>query len=83
MEIMTEFLIEHRRELGITQIELTDNSRYRCPDHRQSSIILEKSRQLEGEDPYYMQFGYYPKYLGSRNKLVDNKHRMSRLMIWV
>jgi hypothetical protein len=80
VEVMTEFLISHHKELGINRIELTDNAHYRCPSDRHLSIHLEKSRQLEGYDPYYTQFGYHPKYRGSQQKLEYNKQKMSKIM---
>lgn len=80
VEIMTQFLIEHQQELGIDTIELIDNAHYRCPNNRQLSIQLEKSRQLEGDDPYYMQFGYRPKYQKSSRKLWYNKNKMSQIL---
>lgn len=79
IDVMTQYLIEHQQELGINRIELTDNAHYRCPQQRHLSIHLEKSRQLEGDDPYYMQFGYHPKYSGSSRKLINNKQRMLRI----
>lgn len=79
VEVITHFLIEHHVELGINRIELVDNAHYRCPRNRQSSIQLEKSRQLEGEYPYYMQFGYQPKDKSSRDQLVRNRQIMSRI----
>ena len=80
VSVMTQFLIEHHQQLGITQIELVDNAHYRCPKKRGVILQLEKTRQLEGNDPYYMQFGYFPQFRGTANKLAYNKHRMSQIL---
>ncbi len=80
VEVMTQFLIEHHRSLGITQIELVDNAHYRCPKKLDLILQLEKTRQLEGKDPYYMQFGYQPKFRRTANKLAYNKHVMSQIL---
>lgn len=80
VQIMTQFLIIHHEELGINKIELFDNARYRCPENRQLSVHLEKSRQLEGKYPYYMQFGYKPKYKSSMTKLLSNRKKMKNIL---
>ena len=80
VQLMTQFLIENHQKLDVTRIELTDNAYYRCPLNRRRSIHLELSRQLEGKEPYYVQFGYRPKYALSARKLVRNKEIMSQIM---
>jgi hypothetical protein len=80
VHMMTHFLVTNRERLGIKRIELTDNAHYHCPNNRQFSIHLELSRQLEGDDPYYVQFGYRPKYRSSARRLEKNKRIMSQIM---
>ena len=80
VSVMTQFLIEHHQRLGINRIELVDDAHYRCPKRSDDVLQLEKTRQLEGEDPYYMQFGYRPQFRRMADKLVYNKHVMSQIL---
>lgn len=80
VNMMTHFLVTNHERLGIKRIELTDNAHYHCPNNRHLSIHLEKSRQLEGDDPYYVQFGYRPKYSSTVRRLEKNKRIMSQIM---
>lgn len=80
VQMMTQFLIENHKRLGINRIEFTDNAHYRCQQNRSYGLHLEQSRQLVGEDPYYIQFGYVPKYKSSRQKLLKNQQIMLHLL---
>ena len=80
VHMMTQFIIDNHERLGVNRIELTDNAHYRCPQNRRISIYLERSRQLEGEDPYYIQFGYVPKSTKSSRKLHRNRLIMSQIL---
>jgi hypothetical protein len=80
VQTMTQFLIDHHRELGINQVIVVDHAHYRCLSNRQLSIHLEQSRQLEGQEPYYMQFGYLPESGDNRHILQDNQTKMSHLL---
>ena len=57
---MIQFLKRYASQLGITHIEVTDSSLFHCPTNHHFSIPLEMSRQLEGQYPYYVQFGLNP-----------------------
>ena len=70
--IMLDFLTRNQQALGLTTVELTDNSHFRCSEDRSRSLQLGFSRQLEGEKPYYMQFGFVPKYRSAIHKLQRN-----------
>ena len=78
VELITFYLKENKDLLKIHSIEFHDNSHFRCPDDRSMSLHLELSRQLEGLDPYYMQFGYRPKQPSSQKVLDQNKQIMSQ-----
>ena len=76
--MITQYLKENKDLLGINRIEFHDNSHFRCPENRNISIQLELSRQLEGQYPYYVQFGYIPAHKSSRLKLMRNRQKMSQ-----
>ena len=79
MRIMIDFLKTHQQDLEIQLIELDDNSHHRCHENPSDSIGLELSRQLEGDQPYYTQFGFQPKERSARQKLLHNHQRMSQI----
>jgi hypothetical protein len=79
LQIMLDYLTENKNLLKIHTAELDDNSFHLCeldPTHR---IKLEKSRQLEGDDPFYMKFGFIPRYKSVVKKLQYNKNIMSQI----
>lgn len=80
VRLMLRFLERHARELDIQTVELTDNAFYQCVENCVFRIHLEQSRQLEGEYPYYVQFGFMPKYLSAYQKLVHNRTVIGKLM---
>jgi hypothetical protein len=80
IRMMLQFLKERADQLGITQVELSDCSSYKCPERPTVSIPLEFGRQLEGKDPYYMQFGFRPKSERSVIILANNRQKMSQLL---
>ena len=80
VHLMTQFIIEHHQELGVNRISLDDNAIYRCPLDRHMTLHLERTRQLEGDDPYYVQFGYTPQNEKSSRILLRNKRIMSHIL---
>lgn len=80
VHLMVRFLTRHHQRLGINRIELFDNAYYRCPKDRSLGIHLEQSRQLEGQFPYYIQFGFIPEDVESAQVLFKNRQLMSKIL---
>ena len=79
IKIMLQYLTDHIDQLGIRTIEINDNNHYIWHENHAKSLHLEKSRQLEGMFPYYMQFGFMPKFLSAYQKIVSNRQRLSKM----
>jgi hypothetical protein len=78
--IMLDYLKTHNEQLKINTVELNDNSHFLCDEARSHRIRLELSRQLEGDDPYYMQFDFKPQRPSSTKRLKENRIIMSRML---
>lgn len=77
--MMLNFLTDHKDQLGIQYVELSDVSSYPCPEVPNVSVVLEQSRQLEGKYPYYVQFGFRPKLRENIQILKTNRQTMLHL----
>jgi hypothetical protein len=78
--MMLQFLAEHKEQLGIKRFELGDDSKHHCRENHLSFIPLEIGRQLAGNFPYYMQFGFRPKYKKNMKILERNRQIMSSII---
>ena len=76
---MLHFLREYASQLGIDTVEIIDNDYYIRQMSHAKTFHLEKSCQLGGKYPYYMQFGFKPKLLSAYRKLIRNRRRMSKM----
>lgn len=55
METVISYCRNNKDSFGIDRLQLSDVSAYVCG---RQEIMLEKARQLMGDDPYYMKFGF-------------------------
>lgn len=80
LSVIIDYLKRHKDIYQIQSIELSDTSTKKItgflPLFSPIKINLEKSRQLEGQYPYYMDLNFQPKKQSARIKLSQNHDKM-------
>jgi len=76
MHAIISYCREKKDELKITRLQLSDESAYMCG---RNEIQLEPARQLMGEYPYYMKFGFTPVDLSALDVLERNRRIVGQI----